>query len=185
FSSLSQEKEIHRVSGIAFEITNLYERLTAWENLAFFARLSGIREEEVRQWLRTVGLEERAHDPVHTFSRGMRQRLILARAMLRRPRILFLDEPTAGLDPNAARDIRRLIATFRERDGVTVFLTTHDMAEAESLCHRVGIMHQGRLLALDEVQRLKDQFGQAQVRLSLPFQDPPVERVYPLHSPEW
>lgn len=179
------DKAIHRLCGVAFEISNLYERLTAFENLAFFARLAGCSEKDVHWVLDAVGLASRAHDGVHTFSRGMRQRLILARAMLHRPRILFLDEPTAGLDPNAAQDIRALIDTFCRRDGVTVFLTTHDMAEAETLCHRVGIIDRGRLIALDTVSALKERHGRAEVALIPAGADPSEARLYPADSPAW
>lgn len=180
-----EDKAIHRLCGVAFEISNLYERLTAWENLAFFARLAGASDADVRWALDAVRLLDRARSGVHTFSRGMRQRLILARAMLHRPRILFLDEPTAGLDPNAARDIRSLIENFRTRDGTTVFLTTHDMTEAESLCDRVAIIDRGHLLALDHVQTLKDCYGEPAIALSLPSANPPRTDVYPLASSEW
>lgn len=178
-----QSKEVHRLSGVAFEISNLYERLTARENLAFFARLAGRSQKDVDWALEAVGLADRASRLAQELSRGMRQRLILARAMLHRPRLLFLDEPTAGLDPNAAREVRALIKAFQQ-EGCTIFLTTHDMAEAESLCQRVGIVSEGRLLAMDEVAALKARYGKPAVRLTLPGR-PGAVYEYDLSEPAW
>lgn len=184
FDCWRETKRVHQLCGVAFEISNLYERMTAWENLTFFARLAGRGRAEAEWALEVVGLAHRAHESVQSFSRGMRQRLILARAMLHRPRVLFLDEPTAGLDPNAAAEIRSLIAQFG-RQGTTIFLTTHDMAEAESLCHRIGVLHQGRLVGMGTVEELKARFGEPMVEITLPHASPPRRRVYHRSDPAW
>ena len=149
--------------GVCFEITNLYEQMTALENLRLFARLFGMRDVDPEALLRRVGLDGRGSDRVAGYSKGMKQRLMVARALVNRPRILFLDEPTEGLDPVSAEAIRTLVQEERER-GVTVFLTTHDMLEADRLCDRVAFINQGRIAALDTPHNLKQRYGQRLVR---------------------
>lgn len=105
------------------------------------------RNQRIHELLASLGLWERRNEQVKTWSRGMKQKLAIARALLHRPQLIFLDEPTAGLDPIAAASLRDDLRTLVEREGVTVFLTMHNLAEAEKLCHRVGIIRQGRLLA--------------------------------------
>ena len=135
----------HRV-GVLTETPGLYPRLTAAENLRFFGRLHGLADLEPRihRYLRLLELGDRADDLVGTFSKGMRQKLAIARALLHEPPLLFLDEPTSGLDPAAARKVRDFIASLRE-DGRTLVLCTHNLDEAERLCDRVAIVR-GRLL---------------------------------------
>jgi len=106
-----------------------------------------------------MGLWDRRTDPVAEWSRGMRQKLAMARAMLHRPALLFLDEPTAGLDPVAAASLHEDLAGLASREGVTIFLTTHNLAEAEKLCHQVGVIRQGRLLAVGSPAQLREQDG--------------------------
>jgi len=144
----SQGPKLRAQLGVMGENPGHYERLPVETNLRFFARLARVPGERVPELLELVGLLGRRRDPVRQLSRGMRQRLALARALLSRPRLLFLDEPTAGLDPHAARDVRLLVEGFRANGG-SVFLTTHYLEEAESLCQRVAILDQGQLLALD------------------------------------
>lgn len=144
--------------GVVFEEQNLYDRMSGRGNLAFAADLYGVQPKRVEEVLEQVGLLSRAKDRVSKYSNGMRQRLIIARALLHRPQVLFLDEPTRALDPAATREVRRLIAELGEQ-GVTVFLTTHDMDEADRLCHRVAIMHEGRIVALDTPRALRLSFG--------------------------
>lgn len=133
----------------------LYPRISARQNLAFWAALYRLDRRTARtrcsELLERMGLADRADEPVETFSRGMKQRLHLARGLIHGPRILFLDEPTIGMDPVAARDFRALVRELRQ-EGRTVFLTTHDMAEAEALCDRVTLIDRGRLV-LDEPTR--------------------------------
>ena len=150
-------EERHRLKpqiGVVFEYQNLYERLSARDNLVFTARLYGVRKGRVDQVLAQVGLTDRARDRIKVYSNGMKQRLLIARALLHEPQVLFLDEPTRGLDPNVAREIRGIVSGLA-RQGVTVFLTTHYMEEADQLCARVAIIDQGRIVALDTPAQLK------------------------------
>jgi ABC-2 type transport system ATP-binding protein len=144
--------------GVAFEISNVYEQMTAVENLTLFARLFGLRNVDVSGLLERVGLGGRGNERVSGYSKGMKQRLMLARALINAPRILFLDEPTDGLDPVSSETIRGLIRDASE-NGTTVFLTTHDMVEADKLSHRVAFINQGKIVALDTPHALKQQFG--------------------------
>ncbi len=150
--------------GVVFEEKNLYPTLSGRENLAFFARLFGRRDVDLDGLLDRVGLATRGRDRVSGYSKGMRQRLTVARALLNRPDVLVLDEPTDGLDPVSARSIRGLIREEAER-GVAVLLTTHDMYEADGLSDRVAFIDQGRILTLDTPERLKLRHGQRTVRV--------------------
>ncbi|NLD72889.1 MAG: ABC transporter ATP-binding protein [Chloroflexi bacterium] len=145
--------------GVSFEQPNVYMRLTGYENLAFFASLFDVPTEDPMSLLRTVGLEDAAQQRAGTYSKGMQQRLVLARALINRPRILFLDEPVAGLDPASSRHIVNLIREIRQ-GGVTVFLTTHDMHVADTLCDRVAFINEGRIAAMDSPRALKLAYGQ-------------------------
>ncbi|HSJ55125.1 MAG TPA: ABC transporter ATP-binding protein, partial [Anaerolineae bacterium] len=151
--------------GVVFEHQNLYPRQSGRENLAFSAELYGVGRERVEALLAEVGLAERAGDRVEHYSNGMKQRLLIARALLHQPRVLFLDEPTRGLDPGVAREIRHLISDLAVR-GVTIFLTTHYMEEADQLCRRVAFVHHGRIVALDTPHRLKIAHGEPVVRVT-------------------
>jgi ABC-2 type transport system ATP-binding protein len=144
--------------GVVFEYQNLYQGLSARDNLNFTANLYGVPKTWVEGALEQVGLLERANDSLKSYSNGMKQRLMIARALLHRPKILFLDEPTLGLDPNVAREIRAFIRDLGKA-GITIFLTTHYMEEADQLCHRVAILDQGKIAALDSPQALKSKHG--------------------------
>jgi ABC-2 type transport system ATP-binding protein len=152
--------------GVVFEYQNLYDRMTGRENLRFFAELHGVDGRRVESLLALVGLAERGKDKVKTYSNGMRQRLVVARALLNQPSVLFMDEPTRGLDPTSARDIRATISEMG-RQGTTVFLTTHYMEEADQLCKRVAFISEGQIIALDTPQALKLRYGQRQVTVLL------------------
>jgi ABC-2 type transport system ATP-binding protein len=140
--------------GVVFDSQNLYQRLSAQENLKFYARLYRVKKARIAEVLAQVGLSERAKDRVETYSNGMTQRLLIARALLHKPAVLFLDEPTRGLDPNVAREVRRIVSELAQ-GGMTVFLTTHYMEEADQLSYRVAIIDQGRIVALDTPENLK------------------------------
>ena len=150
--------------GVVFEYQNLYERMSAADNLAFIADLYGVHRRQVGEVLAQVGLADRAREPIKRYSNGMKQRLLVARALLPGPKVLFLDEPTRGLDPGMAREIRAIIAGLAS-GGTTIFLTTHYMEEADRLCARVAILDHGRIAALDAPGHLKEQHGGAQVTL--------------------
>ena len=160
----SQRKEIQARMGVCFEEKNLYGAMSATENLRFFARLFGIPDFDPRPWLERVGLADRADDRVSSFSKGMRQRLMVARSLLNRPDVLFLDEPTDGLDPVSARAIRQIIREEAAR-GTAVLLTTHDMAEADTLSDRVAFINEGKILAIDAPETLKLQHGSRAVKI--------------------
>jgi ABC-2 type transport system ATP-binding protein len=144
--------------GVVFEYQNLYQRLSARDNLNFAARLYGVDQGRVDQVLNRVSLQKRARDKIKTYSNGMKQRLLIARALLHEPTVLFLDEPTRGLDPNVARDIRAFVSDLA-RQNVTIFLTTHYMEEADQLSDRVIILDHGHVVAMDTPARLKAQYG--------------------------
>jgi ABC-2 type transport system ATP-binding protein len=150
--------------GVVFEYQNIYERLSARDNLVFTARLYGVPKKRLIQVLEQVGLNERSRESVKKFSNGMKQRLLIARALLPEPKVLFLDEPTRGLDPHMARGIRQIISSLAET-GTTIFLTTHYMEEADKLCSRVAILDQGRIMALDTPERLKALHGGGETTL--------------------
>ena len=158
------DRDYYRRIGVAFEAPNHYLKLTAHENLRFFAGLHGGHTADPGGLLDRVGLAEEADKRVGEFSKGMRGRLTLARALLHRPELLFLDEPTAGLDPVTARRIRQVIREARDA-GATIFLTTHDMATADELCDRVAFLVDGRIAALDAPRALRLAYGRRVVRV--------------------
>ena len=164
YDVVTQRQQIKPAIGVVFEYQNIYERMTAVENLRFSARLYGVNGQRVSEMLRLVGLDDQARKKTAKFSNGMKQRLLIARALLHRPQVLFLDEPTRGLDPGVARDIRAIIQGLKAQ-GVTVFLTTHYMEEADRLCDRVAVLHNGRIAALDTPQNLKHNIGQENATL--------------------
>jgi len=154
----SQGGAIRRQTGVLTETPSLYERLSAYENLEFFGTLQEIPESELNQcvneMLEFFELTLRAKDRVETFSKGMKQRLALARALIHKPPLLFLDEPTSGLDPEAAQQVNDLIADLTSQNGQTVVLATHNLTEAQRLCDRVAIMNRGRILAMGSLGEL-------------------------------
>ena len=135
-----EPEKVQAQIGVCFELPNLYEQMSAAENLNLFARLFGVRSFDAVALLKRVGLGGREHDRVEGYSKGMKQRLMVARSLVNRPNILFLDEPTEGLDPTSSETILNIILQERER-GATVFLTTHDMMEADKLSDRVAFIN--------------------------------------------
>jgi ABC-2 type transport system ATP-binding protein len=154
---VTQRQELKPQIGVVFEYQNLYLRLSARDNLSFSAHLYGVARWRVDECLKAMQLEERANDSLKKYSNGMKQRLLIARALLHAPKILFLDEPTRGLDPNMARQIRAIVSDLAAQ-GITVFLTTHYMEEANQLCDRVAILDRGRIVALDTPEKLKESY---------------------------
>jgi ABC-2 type transport system ATP-binding protein len=147
--------------GVVFENQNLYERLSGRDNLLFYARLYRVKKERVEEVLEQVGLTGRERDKVQEYSNGMKQRLLIARALLHQPEVLFLDEPTKGLDPNVARELRAIVKELANQ-GMTIFLTTHYMEEADQLSDRVAIIDHGKVVALDTSERLKAEHGEGE-----------------------
>ena len=163
---ITEQRRLKPLIGVVSEHQNLYERMSGRENLEFAARLYSQSLKRVDETLAQVALLDRAKDNVRAYSNGMKQRLLIARALLHRPQIIFLDEPTRGLDPVVGREIRRLILDLSEQ-GVTIFLTTHYMEEADQLCGRIAFLSDGRIVALDTPDNLKVAHGENSVRVTL------------------
>ncbi len=157
------EDGVRKSIGIVFQDQSLDEELTAWENMDFHGRLYRIpgdeRKQRITELLALVELEDRKDDIVKTFSGGMRRRLEIARGLLHRPAVLFLDEPTLGLDPQTRNHLWQYIATLNKEHGITIILTTHYMEEADRLCNRIAIIDHGKIIALDTPANLKDGIG--------------------------
>jgi len=160
------DPEIQAQIGVCFEEKNLYLNMSAVENLDFYASLFGIKDPDSMEVLRRVGLADRAKDRVHTFSKGMRQRMMISRAFINKPTVLFLDEPTDGLDPVTSASIRKTIKEEADR-GAAVLLTTHDMFEADQLSDRVAFINEGEIVALDTAENLKLKYGTRSVKVRL------------------
>jgi ABC-2 type transport system ATP-binding protein len=162
-----EPERLHETVGLLTESAGFYDRLTATRNLEYFAGFyEGLQVGlQVEKHLKLTGLWERRRDKVGTFSKGMKQRLALARALLHEPKVLFLDEPTAGLDPEAAQDVRHMIKRLSS-EGRTVFLSTHNLAEAEYLCHRIAVIRT-RLLALETPSDLRQRLYRRRVVVRL------------------
>jgi ABC-2 type transport system ATP-binding protein len=168
--TLREADRIRERTGALLENHGLYERLSAEDNLAFYGRIwrMGVAErgERMRELLTHLGLWERRGELVATWSRGMKQKLAVARTLLHRPVLVFMDEPTAGLDPVAANMLREDMASLAQREGVTVFLTTHNLDEAERLCGLVGVIRAGQLVAVGSPDELRTRGGAPQVTIT-------------------
>ena len=149
---------------------SLYWRLSAWDNLSYFCDLYGIDEkikkERIEQLLKLVGLSDKAHYKVESFSKGMKQRLQIARGLVNDPEVLFLDEPTIGLDPLGAKTLRDIIKQL-SKEGKTIVLTTHYMHEADELCDRIAVINKGELIALDKPENLKKDMDSSVIELKI------------------
>jgi ABC-2 type transport system ATP-binding protein len=169
FDTRSDAAKIRERCGALLEYSGLYERLSAEDNLDFYARVwrmpANERKARIRELLTEMGLYERRREIVLAWSRGMKQKLAIARAMLHRPALIFLDEPTASLDPLAAVALREDLAALAQREGVTIFLTTHNLSEAEKLCQQVGVIRQGKLLAVGPLDKLRERAGGSRVEI--------------------
>lgn len=169
FDTHKDPLKIRERCGALLEYSGLYERLSAEDNLEFYGRVwripAGERRARIKELLTTMGLYERRKEIVVEWSRGMKQKLAIARATLHRPSLIFLDEPTAGLDPLAAVALRDDLASLARLEGVTIFLTTHNLSEAEKLCQQVGVIRQGKLLAVGPLDKLRQQAGGSRVEI--------------------
>lgn len=166
------DTEIRRSIGVLTESPGLYERLSAFRNLSIFADLYDVADVEgqVSKYLHMLGLWSRRDESAGSFSKGMRQKLAIARALLHEPKVLFLDEPTSGLDPEAARLVRSFIEELRG-EGRTIFLCTHNLTEADRLCDRIGIF-KSRLIEIDTPENLREKFYGRRVVFHLRQLDP-------------
>ncbi len=156
----SDALNIRQIVGLLPEAPGLYERLSSYKNLDFFAQLYDVpavkRRERIKELLEMLGMWKRRDDPVNTFSKGMKQKIAISRALVHDPEILFLDEPTAGLDPRAAKTVRDFLSELKQ-EGRTIFLNTHNLVEAERLCDRVGVINT-KLIAIGSPKELKERF---------------------------
>lgn len=167
-------------TGVLTETPSLDERLSGYENLAYYAELFALPQEEIKarinDLLSEFGLEKQANDKVGTYSKGMKQSLALARALIHKPKVLFLDEPTSSLDPVAARHVTDMIERLTRREGCTVFLCTHNLVEAQKLCDRVAVMQHGQLKALGTPAELTQQYIK-RLNIELEVSEPHIEKT--------
>jgi ABC-2 type transport system ATP-binding protein len=164
--------EVRSSIGIVFQDQSVDEELTGYENMWFHARLykvpKDVIDDRIEELLGMVELVDRKDDQVKTYSGGMKRRLEIARGLLHHPKVLFLDEPTLGLDPQTRRHIWEYIRKLNEREGITIFLTTHYMDEADELCDRIAIIDHGKIVAMDTPERLKGSLGGDVILLKMP-----------------
>lgn len=160
----TKSQKLFNIMGVSFEQPNVYRKLTAIENLEFYANLYSVPTENPKKLLKMVGLEDAMHKKAGAFSKGMLQRLVFCRSMLNNPRVWFLDEPTSGLDPTTASRIKDIINEKRQ-EGATIFLTTHNMHIADELCDRVAFINEGKIAAMDAPRDLKLKHGQKLIRV--------------------
>jgi ABC-2 type transport system ATP-binding protein len=170
FNTRDQGDQVRAHCGALLEHSGLYERLSAFDNLDFYGRIwhmpAGARQARVKELFDNLGLWERRDETVGTWSRGMKQKLAVARALLHHPALVFLDEPTAGLDPIASAALRDDLANLAKSEGVTIFLTTHNLAEAEKLCQQVAVIRQGKLVASGSPDELRRTSGKPRLEIS-------------------
>ncbi len=163
YNIASEIVKAKKAFGVVPELSNMYDELTGLENLVFMGQLYGVPSRErlarAEELLKTFGLYERKDSKFATYSRGMKRALTIAAALVHRPRLLFLDEPTLGLDPQTREHMWKYISELAKRENMTILLTTHYMEEAELLCDRVGIIDAGKIIALDGPDALKAQLG--------------------------
>lgn len=169
FDTLQQGAAIRERTGALLEHTGLYERLSAEDNLEFYGRVARLptrqRRARIQELLEHMGLWERRKEVVVTWSRGMKQKLAIARVLLHRPELIFLDEPTAGLDPVAAAALRDDLAQLASDRQTTIFLTTHNLTDAEKLCEKVAVIRSGKLLAVGRPEELRTRNGIRQIQI--------------------
>ncbi|MFW5980547.1 MAG: ATP-binding cassette domain-containing protein [Halanaerobiaceae bacterium] len=162
--NVANHDNLYHKLGVVFEESTLYGRLSGYQNLKFFGRIFGVDSHRINQILEQYGLKRAASKRVNQYSKGMKQRLLICRALLHNPQIIILDEPTDGLDPNSARIIREAIKNFTE-EGKTILLTTHYMKEADELCDRVAFINNGHIISMDTTENLKQKYGKRQLSI--------------------
>ena len=167
--NLGENERLRTKVGVLLEHDGLYERISACENLNYYAQLYGVskREEKIKNLLEFVGLSDRKNDKVGKFSKGMKRKLALARAIIHEPSVLFLDEPSAGLDPEAQKMVRDLILRLSGEQRITVFLNSHDLDEVQRICSKIAILQGGEIKAYDTVESLRNKFAMPVVEIAL------------------
>ena len=167
-SLLGQDVQVEKVRqkiGFVLEADGLYDNLTAYDNLLYYAKLYDVPQpaQKVNEVLKLVGLAERTKDKVGTYSKGMRQRLALARAMAPDPEVLVLDEPTAGVDPTGQIEIRQLMLDMIHKEHKTILLSSHNLDEVQRICNRIALIHKGQIRLYGELEQFKREMGQGGV----------------------
>lgn len=165
-STNSLNKDIFYHIGILTDNSGVYERLSVFDNLKLFSSIYGLATSEIDEILTTLGLIKDKSTIAKKLSKGMRQRLILARAVIHKPKLLFLDEPTSSLDPGLANDVHKYLKKLN-KNGTTIFLTTHNMEEADKLCHRVAFLNDGKIVELDNPENLKLKYSENKINILL------------------
>jgi ABC-2 type transport system ATP-binding protein len=180
YDIIRESEQVREVVGLVSEKMIMYDRLTAYENLRLFAKLYNVPKEEIdnrlSELLKVVNMTKWADEKIEKFSTGMKQRINVIRALVSMPRLVFMDEPTLGLDPQSTADIRDLIRRLRDKDGLTIVLTTHIMNEADLLCDRIGVIDKGRIVAEDSPINLKAKIVEkGNTVVDLDLLNPPVD----------
>ena len=179
FDIMKQPGSVRKSIGMVFQAPSSDDLLTGWENLYLHALMFGVpaelRRERIDEVLKLVDLKDRAKEQVKTYSGGMRRRLELARGLLHKPKILFLDEPTLGLDPQTREHIWEYIENLAKKEKVTILITTHYMEEADALCNRVAVIDHGKIIALDSPSNLKMQIGKSVIKARV--KEPQLEKI--------
>lgn len=162
----ANKKDIAKNTGILSDTSGMYDRLSVLDNLMLFAEINGVSKKEVLEVLEKIGMSEAIKKEAKKLSKGMKQRLMIARAVLHKPKLLFLDEPTSSLDPGTTLEIHRLLRKLNE-EGTTIFLTTHNMEEADKLCDRVAFLNAGEIVDIGEPEALKLKYTNDDIKVIL------------------
>ena len=168
----------HRI-GVVSEEQNLYESFTVFQNIDFFSALYGTARERISEVIDELGLRDKLNDKVRTLSKGLKQRVLLARAIIHRPEFIFLDEPTSGLDPISAQHMHDYLKQIK-KNGTTIFLTTHYMDEADLLCDKVAFIDKGKIVEKGTPGELKKKYGTHQIEITYLLDGSPVITTLPL-----
>lgn len=188
YDIVCQPAKVRSSIGIVFQAPSSDDMLTGYENLQLHSMLYSIprhtRKQRIDEVLKLVGLTERRHDQVKTYSGGMRRRLEIARGLLHKPKVMFLDEPTLGLDPASRETMWKYIQRLVREEKMTVILTTHYMEEADILCDRIGIIDKGRIVALDTPKGLKAELGGDIIRIKTRYNPDKISQLDFVHKVE-
>jgi ABC-2 type transport system ATP-binding protein len=181
FDTQKQADQIRTLCGALLEYNGLYERLSAADNLDYYGRIwrmsKSEREKRTHDLLMPLDLYDRRNEPIGRWSRGMKQKLAVARTLMHRPKLIFLDEPTAGLDPVSSSALRDDLKTLAKREGVTIFLTTHNLADAEKLCDQVAVINRGQLLAIGSPEELRSRTSTPRLYLTGKFPRHAIDKI--------
>lgn len=180
FNVTTETKKYQAHIGVSFERPNLFENLSGYQNLAIFCKLYQKPVSSINPLLERMGLADRANEPVKVYSKGMRQRILILRALIHQPKLLFLDEPASGLDPVSSRTIWDYLQEQKNK-GMTIIITSHDMEEVDTLCDQIGFINHGRLITLSEPHILKQRYGQSSLKVTYQNQTGDIieETLYP------